>query len=83
MSVKVSSWVWEHSPVSRGDLLVLVALADHAQDNGAGAYPSVATIAGKRASAAVARSSRYDASSSRAPSSRRAPAPTGRSPTGS
>lgn len=48
MSVRVTSWIWEHSPVEhRGDLLVLLVLADHAQDDGAGAYPSVGTIARK------------------------------------
>ena len=48
MSVRVSSWVWQHSTVAhRGDLLVLLVLADHAQDDGNGAYPSVATIARK------------------------------------
>lgn len=48
MSVRVSSWVWEHSDVThRGDLLVLLALADHAHDDGASAYPSVDTLARK------------------------------------
>jgi hypothetical protein len=48
MSVRVSSWVWQHSSVEhRGDLLVLLVLADHAQDDGTGADPSVATIARK------------------------------------
>jgi len=48
MSVRVSAWVWQHSPVEhRGDLLVLLVLADHAQDDGDGAYPSVETIARK------------------------------------
>lgn len=48
MSVRVSSWVWQHSPVEhRGDLLVLLALADHAHDDGGSAYPSVSTLARK------------------------------------
>lgn len=48
MSVVVSTWVWQHSEVEqRGDLLVLLALADHAQDDGTKAYPSVATLAQK------------------------------------
>lgn len=48
MSVKVTSWVWHHSPVTnRCDLLVLLALADHARDDGSGAYPAVATLAEK------------------------------------
>lgn len=48
MSVRVLSWVLNDSPVShRGDLLVLIVLADHAHDDGAGAYPSVERIAEK------------------------------------
>lgn len=47
MSVRVSSWVWEHAPASGGDLLMLLALADHARDDGGGAYPSVKTLAKK------------------------------------
>lgn len=48
MSVRVISWVFDHSPVDqRGDLLVLLVLADHAHDDGDGAYPSVAKIAKK------------------------------------
>lgn len=48
MSVLVTSWVWHRSPVAhRGDLLVLLVLADHAHDDGSGAYPSVDTIADK------------------------------------
>lgn len=48
MSVRVLSWVLDHSPVQhRGDLLTLIVLADHAHDGGAGAYPTVETIARK------------------------------------
>lgn len=48
MSVRALSWVFEQSPVRhRGDLLVLLVLADHARDDGTGSYPSVATIARK------------------------------------
>lgn len=48
MSVRASAWVWEHSTVEhRGDLLVLLALADHAHDDGSAAYPSVETLARK------------------------------------
>lgn len=48
MSVRVLSWVLEHSPVDhRGDLLTLIVLADHASDDGGGAYPSVETLARK------------------------------------
>lgn len=46
--MRVMAWVFEHSPVAhRGDLLALLVLADHARDDGTGAYPSVATIAKK------------------------------------
>jgi hypothetical protein len=49
VSVRVMSWVLEHSPVThRGDLLVQIVLADHAHDDGTSAYPSVDTLA-KRA----------------------------------
>ena len=47
MSIKVSSWVWEHSEQKGTALLVMLAIADHAHDDGAGAYPSVATLARK------------------------------------
>jgi hypothetical protein len=48
VSVFVTSWVWTHSTVKhRGDLLVLLALADHAHDDGTSAYPAVDTLARK------------------------------------
>jgi hypothetical protein len=48
MSVRVLAWVFDHSPVEhRGDLLVLLVLADHAHDDGTSAYPSVEKIARK------------------------------------
>lgn len=48
MSVRVSSWAWTQELINhRGDLLVLLVLADHAQDDGGGAYPSVGSIAKK------------------------------------
>lgn len=47
MSVKVMTWVWEHSPVGGTERLVLLALADSADDTGANAWPSVATLARK------------------------------------
>jgi hypothetical protein len=46
MSVRVLGWALREAPVtSKTDLLVLIVLADHAHDDGSGAYPSVATIA--------------------------------------
>lgn len=48
MSVRVMSWVFDHSTVRhRGDLLVLLVLADHAHEDGTSAFPSVDTIAAK------------------------------------
>lgn len=41
------SWVWDHSPVGGSELLVLLAIADCASDDGTKAWPSVATLARK------------------------------------
>jgi hypothetical protein len=41
------SWVWEHAPVGGSELLVLLAIADCAADDGTRAWPSVATLARK------------------------------------
>ena len=46
MSVRVSSWVWQHSGAAGNDLLLLLALADVADDNGR-CWPSVAHLADK------------------------------------
>ena len=46
MSVRALSWALRDAPVARhSDLLVLIVVADHAHDDGTGAYPSVPTIA--------------------------------------
>lgn len=47
MSVRVMSWVWEHSASSGAERLVLLAIADAAADDGGNAWPSVRTIAKK------------------------------------
>lgn len=47
MSVLVSSWVWKHSESRGTDRLVLLAIADHADDRGGSAYPSIAHLAEK------------------------------------
>jgi hypothetical protein len=46
MSIKIMSHVWEHSQHKGGDLLLLLAIADHADDQGI-AFPSVARLAKK------------------------------------
>lgn len=46
MSVYVMSWVWRHGPKDATDRLVLLAVADHADDDGV-AYPSMIGIATK------------------------------------
>lgn len=48
MSIRVMTHVWDHSKASEGALLVLLAIADHAHDDGAGAWPSLETL-GKKA----------------------------------
>lgn len=45
MSVHVTSWVLRNSPATLGDRLVLLVLADKADEDGTNAWPSVATIA--------------------------------------
>jgi hypothetical protein len=45
MSVKVMNHVWHHSRQSGGALLVLLAIADHASDDGGNAWPSLPTLA--------------------------------------
>ena len=47
MSVRVMSWVWEHSRSNPTQRLVLLAIADCCNDLGAEAYPSMATLMDK------------------------------------
>lgn len=47
MSVRVMAWVWENSQSEPMDRLVLLAIADCANDTGAEAYPSMATLTRK------------------------------------
>jgi hypothetical protein len=46
MSIKVMSYIWEHSKLKGSELLTLLAIADHADDEGV-AYPSILKIAKK------------------------------------
>jgi Helix-turn-helix domain len=45
VSVYVSGWCWKHSEATGNDRLVLLAIADQANDDGEEAWPSQATIA--------------------------------------
>src|SRR5690349_6236166 len=47
VSAEVSGWVWRNAPVKSGELVVLLALADNAHDDGTGAYPSQDHLAKK------------------------------------
>lgn len=47
MSVRVMTWVWDHSASRGNERLVLLAIADHASDDGSDAWPSIATLARK------------------------------------
>ena len=49
MGVKVMNWVWSESVSTGIDRLVLLAIADFAQDDGTNAYPSISTLANKAA----------------------------------
>lgn len=47
MSVKVMTWVWDHSASRGSDRLVLLAIADCASEDGSNAYPSMAELVRK------------------------------------
>jgi len=47
MSIKAMSMVWERSKQSGSALLMLLAIADYAKDDGTDAWPSLATLARK------------------------------------
>jgi hypothetical protein len=45
VSIRVISWVMNHAPTKKAaDVLVLVAIGDHCDHNGKGAYPSYTTL---------------------------------------
>jgi len=47
MSIRVMTWVWDNSPVGGSERLLLLAIADCANDEGGNAWPSIATLARK------------------------------------
>lgn len=47
MSIKCSQFVWDHSEASGNDRLVMLAIADEADDEGRNAFPSIRRIARK------------------------------------
>jgi len=47
MSIRVMSWLWDHSTARGTELLVLLALADFADDSGGNAWPSMETLSKK------------------------------------
>jgi hypothetical protein len=47
MSIKIMQEVWEHAPVDQGALLVLLVLADNADEKSRTCYPGIDTIAKK------------------------------------
>src|SRR5690554_1981590 len=49
MSVRMSSLVWDRFPGKGSERLLMLALADCANDDGASIYPSVPTLASKAA----------------------------------
>ncbi|MEO6767609.1 MAG: helix-turn-helix domain-containing protein [Umezawaea sp.] len=47
MSIRVVTWVWDHSPVAGTELLMLLAIADQANDQGRDSWPSIDNLAGR------------------------------------
>ena len=47
MSIKAMTTVWENSEQSGSSLLMLLAIADYAHDDGTNAWPSFTTLARK------------------------------------
>jgi DNA-binding transcriptional ArsR family regulator len=47
VSIRVMNWVWEHSAAKGTERLLLLAIADAADDTGRNAFPSVDTLARK------------------------------------
>lgn len=47
MSIRAMTLVWERSFAKGSNLLLLLAIADYAKDDGCGAFPSTSTLARK------------------------------------
>ena len=47
MSIKVMTWTWDNTSVGGTELLVMLALADCANDEGGHCWPSISTLARK------------------------------------
>lgn len=47
MSIRVMTWVWDHSRSRKSDRLVLLAIADCCSDDGGNAYPSMTELVRK------------------------------------
>jgi hypothetical protein len=47
VSVTCSAWVWKHTKTRGNDKLLLLAIADVADDDGGNAWPSIPTLAAK------------------------------------
>lgn len=47
MSIRIMSQIWEYAKVTGSELLVLLAMADFADDHGRNVYPSMTTLAHK------------------------------------
>ena len=47
MSIRIMTMVWDRYPATGGELLLALAIADHAHDNGCGIYAGVETLAHK------------------------------------
>ena len=47
MSIQVMDWVWKHSSHGETALILMLAIADHCNEDGGGAYPSITALADK------------------------------------
>lgn len=45
MSIRVTSWVFDHAPVKGTDLVLLLVIGDRANEDGTDAWPAISTIA--------------------------------------